>query len=85
MGERATAFALSTVDKLRRDGITAECDIMQRSLKAQMKYADKIGAKYVIMLGDNEIDSGKATAKCMADSSQTEVDLTGIAYFIKNR
>ncbi len=85
MGERATAFALSTVDKLRRDGITAECDIMQRSLKAQMKYADKIGAKYVIMLGDNEIDSGKATAKCMADSSQTEIELTGISDFIKNQ
>ncbi|MBE6598583.1 MAG: histidine--tRNA ligase, partial [Ruminococcaceae bacterium] len=84
MGERATAFALSTVDKLRRDGIAADCDIMARSLKAQMKYADKMGAKYVIMLGDNEIDSGKATAKCMADSSQTEIDLANIAEFIKS-
>lgn len=84
MGQRATAFALSTVDKLRGDGIAADCDIMARSLKAQMKYADKIGAKYVIMLGDNEIDSGRAVAKCMADSTQTEVELSAIADFIKN-
>lgn len=85
MGPRATAFALNTVDKLRAEGIAADCDIMARSLKAQMKYADKIGAKYVIMLGDNEIDSGRAVAKCMADSSQTEVALSSIADFIKNQ
>jgi len=85
MGSRATAFALNAVNKLRAEGISADCDIMARSLKAQMKYADKLGAKYVIMLGDNEIDSGRANVKCMADSSQTEISLSEIAAFLKNQ
>jgi len=57
---------------------------MSRSLKAQMKYADKIGAKYTLILGDSEIESGKAVIKNMKTSEQTEIDIASAAEFIKN-
>ena len=60
LGDAARAKALSIVTALRQKGITAECDIVERSLKAQMKYADKIAAKFTLMLGENEIEAGKA-------------------------
>ena len=50
-----------------------------------MKYADKIGARYVCILGDSEIESGKAVLKEMATSEQTEVELDKIAEFIRSR
>ncbi len=79
LGERALIEANRITISLRRDGIMAECDTMGRSLKAQMKYADKIGAKFTLMLGDNEINSGKAILKNMTDSSQSEVSLDSLA------
>ena len=67
--------ALAIVERLRREGKYAECDIVGRSLKAQMKYANKIGAKYTLIIGDSEIDAGKAQLRNMSDGSQVEVEL----------
>jgi len=83
MGQNAAVKASVITSELRSAGINADSDIMGRSLKAQMKYADKIGAKYVCILGDSEIESGKAVLKEMATSEQTEVELDKIADFIK--
>ena len=60
---------------LRAEGFFAETDIVGRGLKAQMKYANKIGAKYTVVLGDDEIAAGKANLKCMETGEQTEVSL----------
>ena len=79
LGERAQQKAAVMVEKLRRDGIYAECDMMGRSLKAQMKYANKLNARFVLMLGDSELDSGKAMLRSMQDSTQTEILLDGLA------
>ncbi|MBO5111514.1 MAG: histidine--tRNA ligase [Clostridia bacterium] len=79
MGEKAHAEALRIVEELRRAGLYAECDISGRSLKAQMKYADKLGAKYTLILGDTELETGRAQLKNMAESSQTEIELATIA------
>ena len=84
LGEGARVKAMSIVSALRKKGLAVDCDIVGRSLKAQMKYADKIGAKYTLMLGDSEIEAGKANIKCMADSTQTEITLDGIEEFLKN-
>ncbi len=73
LGERATVKALEITERLRRAGKYAECDTVGRSLKAQMKYANKIGAEYVLIIGDSEIDAGRAQLKNMADGTQTEV------------
>ena len=78
MGENASVRALEITEKLRAEGVYAECDLCGRSLKAQMKYADKLGAKYTLIIGDSELESGKAQLKNMAESAQKEVDLYDI-------
>ncbi len=75
LGEAAQIKALEITEKLRRDGKIAECDIVGRSLKAQMKYANKIGAGYTLIIGDSEIEAGRAQLRNMADGTQTEVEL----------
>ncbi len=75
LGDRATVKALEISERLRRAGYYVECDIVGRSLKAQMKYANKIGAKYTLIIGDTEIDNGVAQLKNMEDGTQTEAVL----------
>lgn len=75
LGDRAMLRAPAIAERLRRLGAFAECDLVGRSLKSQMKYADKIHAAYTLILGDNEIDSGRANLRNMADGTQTEVDI----------
>ncbi len=75
LGQRAQIAALGIVARLRGEGKYAESDIITRSLKAQMKYANKIGAKYTLIIGDSEIDAGKAQLRNMENGEQSEVDL----------
>ena len=60
-------------------GRFAQTDVAGRSLKAQMKFADKIGARYTMVLGDNEIEQGKANLKNMDNGEVTEVELADLA------
>jgi histidyl-tRNA synthetase len=66
---------LEITERLRRGGAYAECDVVGRSLKAQMKYANKIGAEYTLIIGDSEIESGKAQLRNMQNGEQTEISL----------
>ena len=75
LGERAQIKALAIAERLRADGHYVECDIVGRSLKAQMKYANKIGAEYTLIIGDSEVDAGVAQLRNMADGEQREVAL----------
>lgn len=75
IGDKANMYAEKKVYELRREGLSAQKDLMDKSLKAQMKYADKLGAKYSIVLGDNEIESGKAVLKNMETGDQKEISL----------
>lgn len=79
MGENASFEAAAIVADLRAGGISAQTDVVGRSLKAQMKYADKIGAKYTMVIGDDEIAQGKAKVKNMDNGESTEMELAGIA------
>lgn len=79
MGEAAAVKATALCAALRQDGFEAQCDICGRGLKAQMKYADKIGSAFSMVLGDNELDSGKAILKCMADGSSKEIELAKLS------
>lgn len=68
---KAKEFALAKTFELRAQGFICEFESMGRSVKAQLKYADKINAKYVIIIGEDEIKSGKYTVKDMdADISK---------------
>ncbi len=82
MGESAYEFATRLVQSLRSCGISAEIDHMGRSLKAQMKYADKIGAKFTTVLGDNELLEGKCRIKNMQTGEQTDMQIEKIAEFL---
>ena len=79
MGERARIKCFALTAQLRKMGVKAETDRMDRSVKAQFKYADKIGAAYVVAVGDNELDSGVATAKSMKGGEPVQVELTANA------
>lgn len=78
LGEKAGIKASALCKELRDEGYKVQTDICGRGLKAQMKYANKIGAKFTLVLGDNEVDSGKASLKNMADSSEREIPLSEI-------
>ncbi len=75
LGEEAMGKAIAIVERLRRSGVYAECDTVGRSLKAQMKYANKLGADYTLIIGDSEVESGKAQLRDMKNSTQSEVSL----------
>ena len=75
MGEAAVKKALSLTTALRDEGFFVEYDLVERGIKPQMKYADKIGARFVIVLGDNEIESGSAKLKNMATGEQKDITL----------
>ena len=69
---RKKAFSLAS--KLREKGVNAEVDLMDRSVKAQFKYADKLGAKFVAVIGGNELAEGKANVKNMANGESEYVE-----------
>lgn len=76
MGQNAALEAFRLVSQLRRDfGIHAECDLIGRSVKAQMKYANKIGARYSAILGDNELAEKKVVVKNMISGEGREMEL----------
>lgn len=78
---RMKAFALA--HKLREAGVSAEFDHMERSFKAQFKYANKLGAKFTVALGDEEFERGAVKVKCMADGEETEVELDRLAEWFR--
>ncbi len=75
MGEEAGLKAAALAEQLREEGLSAQFDTVGRGLKAQMKYADKIGAAYTVVLGDAELESRRVNLKNMRDGTQTELDL----------
>lgn len=83
IGENGAKKAAALAFGLRSKGISAETDISSRSLKAQMKYADKIGAEYTLVLGDDEVESGRAVLKRMSDGEKREIALDDLAEELK--
>ena len=75
MGEEAGLKAAALAEQLREEGLSAQFDTVGRGLKAQMKYADKIGAAYTVVLGDAELESRRVSLKNMRNGTQTELDL----------
>ena len=71
--------------RLRRSGIYAEVDTMGRSLKAQMKYAGKSGAAAVLVLGDDEVNSGTGRLRDLASGQEIEVALDQLENLLQPR
>ncbi len=84
IGEGADLYSMGLIRVYRKNGLDVVRDYMGRSLKAQMKYADKTGAKYSVVLGDTEIEEGMAKLKNMETGEANEVKLSEIPNIIKN-
>lgn len=75
LGQPAKLAAFRLCDTLWKSSVRAACDVNARGLKAQMKYADKIGAKYCLVLGDDELAAGKAELKNMKTGEKKKISL----------
>jgi histidyl-tRNA synthetase len=73
LGERARSEALPIVTELRRAGVGADWDLMGRGMKGQMKSADRSGANWAVILGDDELDAGVVTLKDLATGEQQRI------------
>ena len=83
MGEKESEKAFEICAMLRSKGISSDFDHMGRGIKAQFKYADKIGAKYVAVIGSNELENGVVKLKNMTDGSEEEVEFNALAEKLK--
>ncbi len=79
MGAPARLLAERVAAGLRAKGLWAETDVMGRGLKPQMKYANKTGARYTVVLGDDEVAAGRARLKRMSDGAEAEIALDQLA------
>lgn len=77
MGENAHIKAITLTQKLREEGFWVEYDVMDRGLKAQMKYSNKLKAKFTMIIGDDELNSGKAKIQNTETRDFTEINLDG--------
>lgn len=83
LGETAQAEGFKLLNSLRQQGLSAAMDFAGRSMKAQMKQANKLGAKYSVILGEDEIAEGVVMLRSMEDSSQAKVPMNQVAEKIK--
>ncbi len=82
MGEAESEKAFELAIALRKAGIATELDHMNRGIKAQFKYADKIGAEYVAVIGSNELSKGEVKVKKMQTGEETLVSFDGLVEFL---
>ena len=82
MGDEGKLEAVRLIHKLRQQGLKCDCDHLERSVKAQMKYANKISANFTGILGEDEIKNRSFRLKNMSDGAQFEVSLDKIEEII---
>ncbi|MDP4156853.1 MAG: His/Gly/Thr/Pro-type tRNA ligase C-terminal domain-containing protein, partial [Bacillota bacterium] len=80
LGEEAKDYTVGLLQQLRMSGFSAERDYLDKKIKAQFKAADRVKAKYVAVLGDEELQNNKINLKNMETGEQVEVEL---ALFVK--
>ena len=83
MGEDAMAEGLRIEDELRRNGIPAEIDLQNRSLKGQLKQANKQGAVYTVIIGEQELEQKMAVVRDMNNNSQENIAFDEVAGYLK--
>ncbi len=79
MGDNASLKATALCNSLREDGFSVQTDICAKGLKAQMKFANKIGAKFTLVLGDDELNNNTAKLKNMQSGEETEIALSELS------
>ncbi len=79
LGEKASEFSFPLAHKLRRKGLFTAMDHEGRSLKSQMKQANKVNARYVLIIGENELKQGTAVLRNMENQEQQEIAVTSLS------
>jgi histidyl-tRNA synthetase len=85
LGDEAKTMAFDLQQQLRAKDIYTEIDLMGRSMKGQMKYANKIAAQYTVIIGEDELAKGEAQVRNMATKDQTSVPLKGLVSYIETQ
>ena len=85
LGDEAKDYSVKLVDELRSNGISAEKDYSDRKAKGQFKAADRVGAKFVAVLGEDELKENKISLKNMQTGEQQQVDLTQLLTELKTK
>ena len=85
LGDEAKTMAFDLQQQLRAKDIYTEIDLMGRSMKGQMKYANKIAAQYTVIIGEDELIKGEAQVRNMATKDQTSVPLKGLVSYIETQ
>lgn len=84
-GEAAMMEAFKLVHELRQEGISAESDHLQRSIKAQMKYANKINARYSMIIGESELEERSVKLKEMESGDEVTIPIDQFVQVFRNR
>lgn len=82
LGEKAEIEGLKIQGELRKKGVMTYMDLQEKSLKGQMKQAGKAQSIYAVIIGENEIEQGKATVKHMQTGEQNEISFSQVADYI---
>ena len=85
IGDAAKTKSFKLIKDLRSNHISADNDHLDKSLKAQFKYSDKLNAKYTVVIGDDELANDTATLKNMKTSEQTTIKLSELVDELKKR
>ncbi|XVG95035.1 histidine--tRNA ligase [Eubacteriales bacterium KG127] len=83
IGDNAKRYSLGLLSTLRKAGIKAEMDTLARNVKGQFKYADRLGVKYTIVIGDDEIATGDLSVKEMDTSTQNKISVDNLINFFR--
>lgn len=84
MGDAALKKAYEIARDLRHRGFSCYLDVSAGTLKSQMRQANRLGARYVLILGENELARGVASLKNLEDSSQLEIAIPELAGYLKS-
>ncbi|CAC7302356.1 histidine--tRNA ligase [Staphylococcus aureus] len=83
MGDQADRYAVKLLNYLRHNGIKADKDYLQRKIKGQMKQADRLGAKFTIVIGDQELENNKIDVKNMTTGESETIELDALVEYFK--
>jgi histidyl-tRNA synthetase len=83
LGEDAKKKAFHLANDLRAKGVSIEMDHEAKSLKSQLKRADKLGAKYTIIIGEDEVNRKKVRLRDMLESTEIEIDENDVKEHLK--
>ena len=85
MGDDADCYAVRLLNDLRKQGISVDKDYLNRKIKAQMKQADRLNARYTVVIGDQELEQQRIAIKDMQSGESEEIALDQIAEFLLNK